>query len=211
METIRLEQALLAEPDRFWSRVEVGAFDECWPWKLCRNADGYGRFAILHKPHLAHRMAFFLVHHRWPVPIALHGCDHPPCCNAANPEHVHEGTPADNSREMVARGRQAFTGRKLTDQQAAEVRARAHAGELLRDLAQELGVAENAICRIARGETYAQSGGTELGAVTIATRLAQRRERYAALRRDGLSQAAAAAALGVSASTAHRYEKEWKP
>lgn len=211
METIRLEQALLADPDRFWARVEVGAFDECWPWKLYRTADGYGRFSILHKPYFAHRIAFYLVHHRWPLPHALHGCDHPPCCNAANPEHIHEGTPADNTREKVARGRQAFTGRKLTDQQAAEVRARAHAGELLRDLARELGVAENTISRIASCQTYIRSGAAELVATTTATKLAQRRGRYAALRRDGLSQSAAAAILGVSASTAYRYERGWKP
>ena len=151
---MNLEQAILAAAGRFWSHVDIGDSGSCWPWKLCRNADGYGRFSILHQPVLAHRVAFFLTYGRWPDPCALHGCDQPPCCNAVNVNHVHEGTQADNAAEKISRQRQAFQGRKLGDDQAAEIRRRAAEGELQRDLAREFGVAGNAISRIVLYRTY---------------------------------------------------------
>src|SRR5690348_12958479 len=91
--------------DRFWAKVERRGYDECWPWKASTNAKGYGKFVLapgqlgLARPtqRLAHVVAFRLVHGRWPVPHGLHGCDNPPCCNVANPAHVHEGTIQDNN------------------------------------------------------------------------------------------------------------------
>lgn len=158
-----LEQAVLAASDRFWSHVEIGDFADCWPWKLCRNADGYGRFSVLHKPHLAHRIAFYITYRRWPSPCALHGCDEPPCCNVINPSHVHEGSQGDNAIEKVSRHRQAFAGRKLTDDQVAWVRLRAAAGEPQRALAAELGVAENTISRVVHHQTYCNGIGSAKG------------------------------------------------
>lgn len=51
----------------------------------------------------AHRAAFTLAN--GPIPDGvkvLHSCDNPPCINT---EHLRAGTSAENSREMVARGR----------------------------------------------------------------------------------------------------------
>lgn len=110
----------------------------------------------------AHRVAFYLEHGRWPVPWGLHGCDNPLCCNAENPEHVHEGTPKDNTAEMYARGRGSLppvligeraNRAKLTDAQALEIIARYAAGGISQDaLALEYGVAQPSIGLIVRGK-----------------------------------------------------------
>jgi len=39
---------------------------------------------------------------KWPVLKALHSCDNPPCCN---PNHLREGTQANNMHDMNSRQR----------------------------------------------------------------------------------------------------------
>ena len=120
-------------------------------------------------PKAAYLVAFFLIHGRWPEPLGLHGCDNRLCCNPLNPEqgrHVHEGTYADNVREMIERGRNVVyrggpkvatrASAKLTDAQIAEIRSRYVPGQKPShaDLAREYGMSRSAIGFITRGETY---------------------------------------------------------
>jgi len=39
---------------RFWSNVDVGSPDACWPWLASRDEKGYGRF----RGKRAHRLAW---------------------------------------------------------------------------------------------------------------------------------------------------------
>jgi hypothetical protein len=57
-----------------------------------------------HKHDLAHRRALMAKLGRSLLPgmQACHHCDNPPCIQ---PEHLYEGTSADNHRDMVERGR----------------------------------------------------------------------------------------------------------
>lgn len=50
----------------------------------------------------ASRVAFFVLHGRWPDPCALHRCDTPMCIEE---NHLFEGTVADNARDMASKGR----------------------------------------------------------------------------------------------------------
>jgi hypothetical protein len=110
----------------------------------------------------AHRVAFRLVRGRWPRPCGLHGCDNPPCCNAENPAHIHEGTIPDNNQEMWERGRAAgpplrfgeAAGRsRLTDEQAREVFARFRAGGITQTaLAAEYDVSQQSVSYIVLGK-----------------------------------------------------------
>jgi hypothetical protein len=166
----------LALPARFWRHVDRGGFDECWPWtgapipaKGCAHLF-YGAFSVYagelegvvkRGNQRAHRVAFYLTYGRWPVPYGLHGCDNGLCCNAENPEHVHEGTAAQNTAEMFARGRghpppllrgEHSSRAKLTDKQALDIIARYQAGGVFQaELAAEYGVSQPAISSIIRG------------------------------------------------------------
>jgi hypothetical protein len=159
--------------DKFGAKVTRGGYNECWPWTgaVTQRPDGYLQ-AVFCAPDLepgrrtfvAPRVAFYLVHNRWPEPYALHGCDNSVCCNAENPEHVHEGTAQQNTAEMFSRNRGSYppvrtgilAGRaKLTDEQAAEILVRYQAGGVRQvDLAAEYGVSQVAVSCIVRRKRY---------------------------------------------------------
>lgn len=91
-----------------------------WPFKL--NHDGYGRFTYKGRMEFAHRVAFLVVHGRWPNK-ARHTCDVRSCINV---RHLIEGTQRDNIRDMIERGRSAkgtmMPQAKLTDDIVRQMR-----------------------------------------------------------------------------------------
>jgi hypothetical protein len=171
-------RALARFADRFWSFVEKGAPDECWPWSGTRSSVGpgrlpYGRFYLTKKKTVrAHRFAWML-HNQMPVPeglVVAHSCDNPPCCN---PRHLWIGTVADNNADREAKGRSARTkvgaehrwkiaghlhGRaKLTPAQVVEIRGW---GGPSRVLADRFGLSRSQICRIRRGDNWGANADT---------------------------------------------------
>lgn len=75
----------------------------CIEYDGARDKYGYGRIPrAVHGSRLAHRAALAEKLGRAVVGIARHSCDNPPC---VNPEHLLEGTRADNVADAVSRGR----------------------------------------------------------------------------------------------------------
>jgi hypothetical protein len=90
--------------ERFWAKVERRGPDECWPWLGGKARRGYGMIRADGRQRPASRVAWSIAHNA-PFPpdkFACHTCDNPSC---VNPTHIWPGTPGDNMRDMVAKGR----------------------------------------------------------------------------------------------------------
>jgi hypothetical protein len=157
---------------RFWSKVDKSG--DCWLWTGCTFVRGDGVFRMGGKNYHAARLAY-----EWtygPIPAGMlvcHRCDTPACCR---PDHLFLGKPADNSRDMVEKGRQAQGERhgrhlhperyvygeaaphtKLTTAQVAEIRRRYAAGGISQTtLADEYGIHQASLSRIVRGTSRRQ-------------------------------------------------------
>ena len=109
------------EPEeRFWPKVDKRGPDECWPWTASRNVTGYGKFSVGGKGGWinASRAAWGFANGA-PAPegmLVCHRCDNPPCCN---PAHLFLGTPKDNMRDMIAKGRQDWSNAPRGDRHPA--------------------------------------------------------------------------------------------
>jgi hypothetical protein len=88
---------------RFFSKVEIGASDECWPWKSSKGERGYGRFWMDGRYRPAAQVAWEL-HNAQPFPggkEACHSCDTPGC---VNPWHIFVGTHQENMLDHANKG-----------------------------------------------------------------------------------------------------------
>ena len=109
---------------------------------------------------LSHRLVFFRKHGYYP-PVVMHTCDNPRCIH---PEHLKAGDWGSNNKDRATKGRSAKrndANRKVTDEQAAMVRARYTPGRGpvanpngAVALAKELGVDSVVIYNIIKRKTH---------------------------------------------------------
>lgn len=145
-------EASLPFSDRYAARVQIGDLDECWPWIGYRtnDGDGYGQ-VMLNGVRMQVSVATYL-HFNGPIPageVVRHTCDYPPCCN---PTHLITGTYEDNSRDMVERGRSKAA--KLSDDQVREIRAAIADGHTTRAVADQFGIHNSCVSRVANRKSY---------------------------------------------------------
>ena len=97
---------------RFWAKVDKSGptpshrpeLGPCWVWTASKSAEGYGFFNMSDQKNMgAHRASWCLANGAIPSRMwVLHRCDNPSC---VRPEHLFLGTPTDNVRDMLAKGR----------------------------------------------------------------------------------------------------------
>lgn len=160
-------------PEDLWSYLDKsGGPDACWPFQGPRDKDGYGKFCANWVKVRAHRLAYELVN--GPIPkgqlIRHVVCDNPPCCN---PAHLTTGQEADNSSDMVGKGRAAVGDKnasrahperlrrgeshpnaKLTDDLVRQIRAAAANGETGASIGRRIGVSKKTVCQVIRGDVW---------------------------------------------------------
>ena len=137
----------------FEHRYRINKDTGCWQWRGPRAAFGYGRVRHNGKYIPAHRLVYQL--YNGPIPegmVVRHKCDNPPC---VNPDHLELGTPLDNVKDWIERGRTP-TGRrnpsvKLTEEQVREIRRSDAKGT---DLAARYGVNPPTISKIRSGQLW---------------------------------------------------------
>ena len=155
----------------------------CWVWTGAVNSYGYGIIKIggrAGRVERCHRIAYSV----FIGPIArgacaLHRCDNPPCFS---PDHLFSGTKADNTRDMIAKGRfrkgrpaigELSGTAKLTEPQVLDAITRLLAGETRARIARSTGVTLAAISKIATGKNWKHlTAGRGITKSTRGTRMA---------------------------------------
>jgi len=150
---------------RFWSKVNKhgplmpGMSTRCWEWTASTRRDGYGQLNAGGKRGkilAAHRLSWFLKHGRWPHPCALHKCDYRRC---VRPDHLFEGTKANNLADMASKGRSARgkskPNTKLTIGKVLAIRHKYKTGGYTQSqLAGSYGIDPSSISRIVAGKNW---------------------------------------------------------
>lgn len=162
-QTIPLTERLITPAIKafFWSRVKIG--DGCWEWAgSLDGSSGYGRLRGhgSRRTIRAHRVSWFIEHGEDPGEMLVcHTCDNPTC---VNPDHLFLGTVADNTHDMMRKGRDQTIPMpgsrnpraKLTEFDARRVIEMIGAGHSNRHIAKLLPVSDAMVSKIRMGHAW---------------------------------------------------------
>jgi len=140
--------------ERFWEKVRITP--GCWNWTAYKSNLGYGNFRLDSKMKYAHRVSWELAHGDIPDGMCVcHTCDNRAC---VNPDHLFLGSHADNSSDMVQKGRSANgadNGKaKLTEEDVHLIREYLRYGCAHKYIARLFGVTRPTIGYIKQGKTW---------------------------------------------------------
>lgn len=105
--------------ERFWEKVEMIPFHDCWEWAARKDRFGYGVMHVNGSTQLAHRICYEMLNPNFNKKLSVcHTCDNPGC---VRPEHLFLGSHKENmwDREDKGRGRNK---KSFSFEKAEEVR-----------------------------------------------------------------------------------------
>jgi hypothetical protein len=161
---VDLEAAERRVLDRYGTRIRVSPTpDGCWEWTGAKNR-GYGYVTNGRgSRHVrAHRATYELAF--GPIPAGLyvcHRCDRPVC---VRPAHLFGGSPADNARDCVAKGRKP---RKVSPAQRREIRDLWHSGVPQAELARRFSLTRVTIRRIVHEQPSSHTRGSIRASLSV--------------------------------------------
>lgn len=146
----RLEKMVMFEPNT-----------GCWFWIGSLTASGsYGQISVNGVPKRAHRVSFEVYKHNISNGLlVLHHCDNSMCIN---PDHLFLGTYADNTRDMIKKGRAKLSPaygknnprNKFTENDILNIRNRRENGESLYVMATEYNTSISTLSYIVKRKTW---------------------------------------------------------
>ena len=147
-------------PAQFWQKLQYNLKTDCWEFPTKKKTARYGHLTVNYKNWLAHRYAYFLEHGEiLDGMYVCHKCDNPDCCN---PAHLFLGTPSDNAKDCIAKGRsrpdllganhpkgEAHPLTNLTEEQVLQIREMGASGLYTqREIGQLFGIARPTVSGI---------------------------------------------------------------
>lgn len=144
--------------EMFWEKVDIRGSDECWPWKMYTNVDGYGQVR-LGNMQIASRVAYMITNGLIPLSIrVMHTCDNRICCN---PNHLIAAPQKENILDMENKGRGKHTGKrtKFSESDIINIRKMWSEGFMAKDIAKKYNATPDVIYLIRMGRTYKKYGG----------------------------------------------------
>lgn len=131
----------------------------CLLWPGLLNDNGYGRAYFEGRHVAAHRAAYCEANNLTLADVEgvviRHLCDVRAC---VEPTHLEPGTHADNSADMVARGRSvkgtAHHLSRLCEEDVKEIRSRAAHGEAWRLIGKLFGISKGSVQHIVSGRNW---------------------------------------------------------
>lgn len=137
----------------------VNTPDGCMLWPHGTSAPGYGKTRVAGGHVACHRLVYRSLVGEIPSGMFVcHACDTPRCCR---PEHLFLGTPAENSADMVKKGRgpknagERHGNAKLTAEDVRAIRKlRRVDGLKFREIAEAFGITKAYVRSVTEGVTW---------------------------------------------------------